>query len=204
MPADFDLVIRARAAIVDDRQVAACVGVRAGRIVAITPYDEEVVAEQVIEFGEDVVLLPGLVDSHVHVNEPGRTEWEGFATATRAAAAGAGGVPMLCHRCAPTHTSVAGRFLRALFLPSLNIFASYWQHSSDARMRNEGADTLVSVGQRVSHATLVGARSGVLPGASGMRGLVKASPTAAACRARLQVQLGAMQAVRVSGRRCWC
>lgn len=88
MPADFDLVIRARAAIVDDRQVAACVGVRAGRIVAITPYDEDVVAERVIELGDDVVLLPGLVDSHVHVNEPGRTEWEGFATATRAAAAG--------------------------------------------------------------------------------------------------------------------
>ena len=36
----------------------------------------------------DYVLLPGLVDSHVHINEPGRTEWEGFATATRAAAAG--------------------------------------------------------------------------------------------------------------------
>jgi allantoinase len=36
----------------------------------------------------DLVVLPGLVDSHVHVNEPGRTEWEGFATATRAAAAG--------------------------------------------------------------------------------------------------------------------
>ena len=34
------------------------------------------------------MLLPGLVDTHVHVNEPGRTEWEGFATATRAAAAG--------------------------------------------------------------------------------------------------------------------
>lgn len=88
MPADFDLVIRARAAIVDDRQVAACVGVRAGRIVAITPYDEDAVAERVTELGDDVVLLPGLVDSHVHVNEPGRTEWEGFATATRAAAAG--------------------------------------------------------------------------------------------------------------------
>ena len=88
MPADFDLVIRARAAIVDDRQVAACVGVRAGRIVAITPYDEDAVSERVIGLGDDVVLLPGLVDSHVHVNEPGRTEWEGFATATRAAAAG--------------------------------------------------------------------------------------------------------------------
>ncbi len=42
---------------------------------------------QLHQFG-DRVLLPGLVDSHVHVNEPGRTEWEGFATATRAAAAG--------------------------------------------------------------------------------------------------------------------
>ena len=88
MPAAFDLVIRAAAAIVDDRQVAACVGVRAGRIVAITPYDEDAVSERVIGLGDDVVLLPGLVDSHVHVNEPGRTEWEGFATATRAAAAG--------------------------------------------------------------------------------------------------------------------
>src|SRR3981189_3476137 len=39
------------------------------------------------DFGE-LAILPGLVDSHVHVNEPGRTEWEGFATATRAAAAG--------------------------------------------------------------------------------------------------------------------
>lgn len=40
-----------------------------------------------VDYGE-LVLMPGLVDSHVHVNEPGRTEWEGFATATRAAAAG--------------------------------------------------------------------------------------------------------------------
>jgi allantoinase len=39
------------------------------------------------DYGDDVVL-PGLVDSHVHVNEPGRTEWEGFTTATRAALAG--------------------------------------------------------------------------------------------------------------------
>src|SRR5439155_18074762 len=36
----------------------------------------------------DLALLPGLVDTHVHVNEPGRTSWEGFASATRAAAAG--------------------------------------------------------------------------------------------------------------------
>ncbi|HEY1970055.1 MAG TPA: amidohydrolase family protein, partial [Pseudonocardia sp.] len=45
-------------------------------------YDREVV------LAADEVLLPALVDTHVHVNEPGRTEWEGFATATGAAAAG--------------------------------------------------------------------------------------------------------------------
>ena len=40
-----------------------------------------------VDYGE-LVIMPGLVDSHVHVNEPGRTEWEGFDTATRAAEAG--------------------------------------------------------------------------------------------------------------------
>ena len=45
-------------------------------------------ATEVIELADDETLIPGLVDTHVHVNEPGRTEWEGFASATRAAAAG--------------------------------------------------------------------------------------------------------------------
>ena len=61
-----------------------------GVITGVGPLDRSVHgtnAAQVVELGDDVVLLPGLVDTHVHVNEPGRTEWEGFATATRAAAA---------------------------------------------------------------------------------------------------------------------
>jgi allantoinase len=37
---------------------------------------------------EDAVIMPGLIDTHVHMNEPGRTEWEGFETGTKAAAAG--------------------------------------------------------------------------------------------------------------------
>ena len=65
---------------------AAAVHTADGRITAITRYDDAP-ASAVILAGDEV-LLPGLVDSHVHVNEPGRTEWEGFATATRAAAAG--------------------------------------------------------------------------------------------------------------------
>src|SRR6188508_3591663 len=60
------------------------------------------------DFG-DLVLMPGLVDTHVHVNEPGRTAWEGFATATRAAAAG--GVTTICDmplNAIPPTTTVAG------------------------------------------------------------------------------------------------
>ncbi len=56
-------------------------------IVAVTAYDEVPAGSKVVDLG-DLVLMPGLVDTHVHCNEPGRTEWEGFATATRAAAAG--------------------------------------------------------------------------------------------------------------------
>ena len=64
-------------------------------------------AARLHQFG-DRVLLPGLVDSHVHVKEPGRTEWEGFATATRAAAAG--GYTTLIDmplNCLPETTTVA-------------------------------------------------------------------------------------------------
>ena len=84
----FDTVVRARRAIVNGAEVAAAVGIAGERIAAVTPYDEAPAATRTITLDDDEVLLPGLVDTHVHVNEPGRTEWEGFASATRAAAAG--------------------------------------------------------------------------------------------------------------------
>lgn len=66
----------------------AVVVVSGGRIQAVLAVDAPAEATRVVELGADVILLPGLVDTHVHINEPGRTHWEGFATATRAAAAG--------------------------------------------------------------------------------------------------------------------
>jgi allantoinase len=61
--------------------------VEGGRILAVCPRAEIPAGAAVEELG-GLAILPGLVDTHVHINEPGRTEWEGFRTATRAAAAG--------------------------------------------------------------------------------------------------------------------
>ncbi|REH36181.1 allantoinase [Kutzneria buriramensis] len=84
----MDLTLLAPRAVTPDGIAAVTVGVRSGRIAAIEPIDADLPAERSIRLGDDEVLLPGLVDTHVHVNDPGRAEWEGFDTATRAAAAG--------------------------------------------------------------------------------------------------------------------
>ncbi|WP_341976775.1 allantoinase AllB [Microbacterium sp. LWO13-1.2] len=83
----YDVVLRGRA-LIDGAFADAEIGVRAGRIARIAPAGAELDADHIVELADDEVLLPGLVDTHVHVNEPGRTEWEGFESATRAAAAG--------------------------------------------------------------------------------------------------------------------
>ncbi|WP_432506956.1 allantoinase AllB [Kineococcus arenarius] len=83
-----DLVVRASRAVVDGSQRALSLGVREGRIAGLAGRDAPWRADRELVLADDEVLLPGLVDTHVHVNEPGRTEWEGFASATRAAAAG--------------------------------------------------------------------------------------------------------------------
>ncbi|MFE9601251.1 allantoinase AllB [Streptomyces hokutonensis] len=85
---DAELVVRSTRVITPEGTRAAAVAVTGGKITAVLPYDAQVPSGARFEdFGDDV-LLPGLVDTHVHVNDPGRTHWEGFWTATRAAAAG--------------------------------------------------------------------------------------------------------------------
>ena len=82
-----DLVVRSRRVVTRAGTRPVTVAIRDGRIVAMADYEAELNGTVEVDLG-DLVLLPGLVDTHVHVNEPGRTEWEGFATATRAALAG--------------------------------------------------------------------------------------------------------------------
>jgi allantoinase len=89
----YDLVVRSRRTVLPEGTRPAAVAVSGPAIAAIADYAGPLEGASDVDLG-DLALLPGLVDTHVHVNEPGRTEWEGFATATRAAAAG--GVTTIC------------------------------------------------------------------------------------------------------------
>ncbi|MEU1586876.1 allantoinase AllB [Micromonospora sp. NPDC005710] len=82
----YDLVLRSSRVITPQGERPATVCLADGRIAAVT--DHGSVPDGPLTDLGDLALLPGLVDTHVHVNEPGRTEWEGFASATRAALAG--------------------------------------------------------------------------------------------------------------------
>lgn len=119
-----DLVVRARRAWVGGAWRPAQVVVSGGRIAAISHPDDRAA----VELADDEVLLPGLVDSHVHVNEPGRTAWEGFASATRAAAAGGVTtiVDMPLNSVPPTTTVDALAAKRAATAGKLSVDVAFW------------------------------------------------------------------------------
>jgi allantoinase len=83
-----DLIIRGPRVVLPGAIASRSVHIRDGKIVTVTDYDQTVNGCELIEVDEKSVVMPGLVDTHVHVNSPGRTEWEGFPSATTAAAAG--------------------------------------------------------------------------------------------------------------------
>lgn len=83
-----DFIIRGHKVVRPDDIAPAAVHIRAGVIEAVRAYDDIPQGCEVVEVGDNSILMPGLVDTHVHINEPGRTDWEGFESATRAAAAG--------------------------------------------------------------------------------------------------------------------
>lgn len=83
----------------------AAIFIENGKIISIGRIDEVPAGTEVLDAG-DLAVIPALVDTHVHVNEPGRTEWEGYLTATRAAAAGGvGTIVDMPLNCSPVTTS---------------------------------------------------------------------------------------------------
>ncbi|MGW7004094.1 allantoinase AllB [Streptomyces sp. NPDC054933] len=125
---DVELVLRSTRVITPEGERRAAVAVSAGRITEVLPYHAEVPAgARVVDIGDDA-LLPGLVDTHVHVNDPGRTEWEGFDSATRAAAAG--GVTTLIdmplNSIPPTTTVAALRTKRDTARDKAHVDVGFW------------------------------------------------------------------------------
>src|SRR3954471_10916163 len=120
------LVVRSRR-VVTDAIAPAAIHVRAGRIERVAAWDDVPAGARLDDAGE-LAVLPGIVDTHVHLNEPGRTEWEGFATATRAAAIGGvtALVDMPLNSIPPTTTREALSAKRAAAAGQCAVDVGFW------------------------------------------------------------------------------
>ena len=123
----ISLAIRGRRILTKDGFEPAAVLIEGERIAAVVGPDEVPRGATVRETG-DLAVIPALVDTHVHVNEPGRTEWEGFVTATRAAAAGGiGTIVDMPLNCSPVTTSRAALETKlAAVKGKLAVDAAFW------------------------------------------------------------------------------
>ncbi len=119
----FDLVIRATA-LIEGAFTRTEIGISNGVIAAIGSG----LPGPIVELADDEVLIPGIVDTHVHVNEPGRTEWEGFASATRAAAAGGVTtiIDMPLNSVPTTITADALRIKRQVAIDKVVVDTGFW------------------------------------------------------------------------------
>lgn len=118
--------IRARRVVTPEGERPGVIVIEDGLIVELAEHAP--VGAVVVDVPDEQAVVPGLVDSHVHVNEPGRTQWEGFATATAAAAAG--GVTTLVDmplNCIPATVDVPSLELKqASALDQLNVDVAFW------------------------------------------------------------------------------
>ena len=122
-----DLVVRSRRVVSAGKIAPAAIHITSGRIERIAAWDEVPAGARLDDVG-DLAVLPGIVDTHVHLNEPGRTEWEGFATATRAAAIGGVTtlVDMPLNSIPPTTTREAFAAKRAAATGQCSVDVGFW------------------------------------------------------------------------------
>src|SRR5437868_10519664 len=122
-----DLVVRSRRVVVDGAIRPAAVHIRGGKIERVAEHGDAPAGARVEDVGE-LAVLPGIVSTHVHLNEPGRTEWEGFATATRAAAIGGVTtlVDMPLNSIPPTTTREAFAAKRAAATGQCAVDVGFW------------------------------------------------------------------------------
>ena len=122
-----DLCIRGQRVFVDGALRPATLHIGDGRIRAVTGFHEVDAAARLVDAGTHLVT-PGIIDSHVHINEPGRTEWEGFFTATEAAAAG--GITTVVDmplNCIPaTTTAAAAEEKKKALRDQLHVDVAFW------------------------------------------------------------------------------
>jgi allantoinase len=93
-----DLVLRAARAVTTEGERSAAIAVTAGQIVSVEEFTADIQARTEIHVAEDVVLLPGLVDTHVHLQDPGRADWEGFESGREGTAADPAHTPRSARR----------------------------------------------------------------------------------------------------------
>ena len=128
----YDLVIRSARVLTGGGSAPgftpAAVAITDGVIRALAPVDAPLEARQDLTLPAGQVLQPGIVDTHVHVNEPGRTDWEGFASATRAAAAGGVTtiIDMPLNSIPPTTTVAALELKRQAAAPQATVNVGFW------------------------------------------------------------------------------
>ncbi|WP_426060710.1 allantoinase AllB [Hymenobacter sp. B1770] len=121
------LALRSQRVVTPEGVRAATILVQNGQIASLLPFDAEVGDAPLVDVGTHAIL-PGVIDPHVHINEPGRTDWEGFDTATRAALVG--GLTTLVDmplNSAPVTTSVANlEIKRAAAQGQLHTNVGFW------------------------------------------------------------------------------
>lgn len=182
-----DLLVVAERAVLPDGERAAAVVVRDGRIAAVLdPAGPLPAARETARLTVDEVLLPGLVDSHVHANDPGRTSWEGLRSLTTAAALG--GVTTVVDmplNCVPPTTDPAAVAAKVAACPDPVVDVATWGGATPDAL--DGLPALLGTGVRGLKAFMVDSGTDVFQGLTDDAGLERAMRAAAAAGVPLLV-----------------